>query len=79
MTKLKEMEDRKPAGFNCPKCNFFIEISIESLLYDKPIRCPGCSTHFSMDRDEQGGGIEQLQELQRKIDNIDSLKEKKEN
>ena len=48
---LPPQKPERSPGFNCPNCNFFIEMSIEFLLYDKTQTCPGCTTVFSMDSD----------------------------
>lgn len=58
--KLKQAKQR-PAGFNCPQCNFFIEVSIESLLYGPDPQCPQCLTKYTMNRSESSGEFNFLQ------------------
>jgi hypothetical protein len=45
---------QRTPGFLCPSCGFFIEVSLESLLYASGHMCPGCGTNFDMDREESG-------------------------
>ncbi len=65
----------QPAGFNCPVCSFFIEVSIQGLLYDANHRCPRCSTDFSMDRHESSDALELIQKVHVAMKNLDSVKE----
>jgi hypothetical protein len=39
---------RRDPGFPCPKCGFFIRV--DDLPEIKQIVCPGCATHFILDR-----------------------------
>jgi len=68
ITKQKQ----RPAGFNCPKCAFFIEVSIESLLRSENEKCPKCQTVFTMNRDESQVALEFLQRLKVAADNLKS-------
>ena len=71
---IKTPETRSP-GFNCPKCNFFIEMSIQSLLYDENHKCPGCFTIFNMNRSKSTDALELIQKLHVAMKNLDSVKE----
>ena len=68
-------KNQHPTGFNCPNCNFFIEVSLESLLYDSSHRCPGCHTNFTMDRNESQTALGFLQNLKGAQDNLDTTGE----
>jgi hypothetical protein len=68
-----QKRERSP-GFNCPKCNFFIEMSIESLLYDSTHTCPGCTTVFSMDRTQSTEALKVIQQLHVAMKNIETVK-----
>ncbi|WP_299223902.1 hypothetical protein [uncultured Psychroserpens sp.] len=68
-------EPEKKSGFNCPNCNFFIEVTLKSLLYAKSQDCPGCLTKFEMDRQESSRALNLMQNLNTVIDNIESVKD----
>lgn len=65
----------KSAGFNCPKCNFLIEVSIQSLLYETSFMCPCCLTTFSMDRNEYKEELDLLQNPNAAVNNLKITKE----
>jgi len=68
-----QKRERSP-GFNCPKCNFFIEMTIESLLYESTQTCPGCTTVFSMDRTQSKEALQLIQRLHVAMKNIETVK-----
>lgn len=65
---------QRPAGFNCPVCAFFIEVSIDSLLHAKHEKCPKCQTVFTMNRNESEVALEFLQKLKVAADNLKSTR-----
>ncbi|MCW3127334.1 MAG: hypothetical protein JWO03_2992 [Bacteroidetes bacterium] len=67
-------EQQRPPGFDCPKCGFFIEMSIESLLYSSSQVCPGCTTAYSMDREKSNDALKLVQKLHVAMKNIDTVK-----
>ena len=62
-------------GFNCPNCNFFVEVTLKSLLFEANQKCPSCLTKFTMDRQESKRAIELMQKLNTVIENIESVKD----
>ena len=72
---LKDQNKNRPAGFHCPNCQFFIEMSIDGLLYEESQKCPGCSTVFVMNRSESREALELVQKLKVAMQNLDSVKE----
>ena len=64
---------QRPIGFNCPKCNFFIEMSLDGLLYEATHKCPGCMTEFRMDREESSAALQLIQKLSVAMKNLDSV------
>jgi len=70
---MKESEQK--SGFNCPNCNFFVEVTLKSLLYGASEDCPSCLTKFKMDRQESRQALGLMQKLNTVIDNIESVKD----
>ena len=68
-----EKQTRQP-GFNCPKCHFFIEVSIQSLLYDDSQKCPGCGTVYSMDRNKSNEALKLVQQVHVAMKNLETVK-----
>lgn len=66
---------QRPAGFNCPNCQFFIEVSVHSLLYATGHTCPGCHTQFTMNRGESKEALELVQKLHVAMENVQKSKE----
>jgi transcription elongation factor Elf1 len=75
MQETPKKPENRLAGFNCPVCSFFIEVSIKGLLYDTNHRCPRCSTDFKMDRNESSEALELIQKVHTAMENLDSVKE----
>ncbi len=75
MAENKAKETQRPAGFNCPNCSFFIEVSVHSLLYASGHTCPGCHTEFTMNRSESREALELVQKLQVAMENVQKSKE----
>lgn len=69
-----QQPEQRPAGFQCPKCNFFIQVSIESLLYQQGHTCPSCMTVFTMDRQESQDALTLMQKLHTAMKDLDSVK-----
>jgi predicted RNA-binding Zn-ribbon protein involved in translation (DUF1610 family) len=61
-------------GFECPKCKFFIEITIQSLLFGDNQKCPGCGTAYTMDRTKSRDALQLVQKLHVAIQNLESVK-----
>jgi uncharacterized paraquat-inducible protein A len=72
---MTDKKNPKPAGFQCPKCQFFIEVSIQSLLFEAGHQCPRCATLFSMDRGQSTEALQLIQKLHVAMKNLDSVKE----
>jgi len=64
----------QPVGFNCPKCNSFVEVSFKSLLSQASINCPFCLISFTMDRNESKHALELMQKLNTALDNLEATK-----
>ena len=75
MKNQTKSNNEKPSGFDCPNCNFFIEISLKSLLFDSHQKCPSCLTKFTMARQESSQAIKLMQKLNTVIENIESVKD----
>jgi uncharacterized paraquat-inducible protein A len=67
-------QKQRPAGFNCPKCAFFIEVSIESLLRASSEKCPKCQTEFIMNREDSEVALQFIQNLKVASDNLNATK-----
>ena len=61
-------------GFDCPKCKFFIEVSIQSLLYDDTQKCPGCGMVYAMDRSKSTEALKLVQQVHVAMKNLESVK-----
>lgn len=66
-------QPRSP-GIPCPKCNFFIEMSIYSLLSQSEFKCPGCLLTLNMDRNASKSALELLQKVNVQKENIEKHK-----
>lgn len=66
-------QPRSP-GIPCPKCNFFIEMSIYSLLSQSEFKCPGCLLTLNMDRGASRPALELLQKINVQKENIEKHK-----
>ncbi|RQH40803.1 hypothetical protein D5R40_16170 [Okeania hirsuta] len=66
---------KKPSpGIPCPRCNFFIEMSVQSLLYQASFQCPACFLTLSMDRNQSRPALEVLQKVNKEMENIEKHK-----
>lgn len=70
----KPMQSGQSPGFKCPKCTFFIEISVRSLLYEASHKCPGCGLVLTLDRQESGVALGLVQKLHTAMENLESTK-----
>ena len=66
-------QNRSP-GIPCPQCGFFIEMSINNLLYQGSFQCPGCLLTLSMDRNESRSALQVLQKVHKEMENIEKHK-----
>ena len=69
----QQKEPQRPAGFNCPQCSFFIEVTIQGLLYDDNHKCPGCGTVFHLNRQQSQTALSFVQKLHVAAQNLDSV------
>lgn len=67
-------DNQRVPGFDCPKCKFFIEVSIQSLLYEDTQKCPGCGTVYSMDRGHSSEALRIVQKLHVAMQNLETVK-----
>lgn len=70
---IQEKQQRTP-GIPCPKCGFFIEMSIYSLLSQSEFKCPGCLLTLSMDREVSLPALEILQKVNTQVENLEKHK-----
>lgn len=68
------MQTQPKPGMACPQCGFFIDITIEDLLYKGSIICPGCTLELTMNRDSSRESLQALQDLHTAIKNVEALK-----
>ena len=70
---INPSQQRSP-GIPCPRCGFFIEMSVQSLLYQASFQCPGCLLTLSMDRNQSKAALEILQKVNKEMENIEKHK-----
>ena len=70
---INSSQQRSP-GISCPRCNFFIEISLKNLLYQSSFQCPSCLLTLSMDRDQSKPALEIMQKVHKEMENIEKHK-----
>ncbi|MDJ0679895.1 MAG: hypothetical protein QNJ18_08545 [Xenococcaceae cyanobacterium MO_167.B52] len=70
---INPSQQRSP-GISCPRCGFFIEMSVQSLLYQASFQCPGCLLTLSMDRNQSRSALEILQKVNKEMENIEKHK-----
>ena len=75
MKKSNNPVEEKKSGFNCPECNFYVEVTLKSLLFEQSQTCPSCLTKFTMDRQESRQALDLMQKLNTVIDNLESAKD----
>lgn len=68
-------KEHKP-GMECPECGFFINMSIETILYQSGIQCAGCGLKLTMNRNMSNEALQALQNLDTAIKNVNHLKSK---
>lgn len=61
-------------GFNCPKCKFFIAVTLKSLLTQPTHRCPGCLTDFVMNTESSCVALEVVKKLDVVVSNLEASK-----
>ncbi len=66
-------QQRNP-GMPCPECNFFIEMSVMSLLTQAEFTCPGCLLTLRMDRAESRPALELLQKVNTQVVGLEKHK-----
>lgn len=69
----KSSEEHTP-GIPCPKCGFFIEMSIRSLLYQPSFQCPQCLLTLTMDRSSSTNALDLLQKVNKEMENLEKYK-----
>lgn len=67
--------NQQAAGFPCPNCQFWVEVSVQSLLYGDKHVCPSCHTEFKMDRDKSRDALKMVQKLQVALENMERSRE----
>lgn len=72
-TTAKRPHDQA-VGFNCPKCKFFIAVTLKSLLTQPSHRCPGCLTDFVMNQENSKTALEVIQKLDVVVSNLEASK-----
>ncbi|MCT7979823.1 phage terminase large subunit family protein [Laspinema olomoucense] len=73
MLANSQSTNRSP-GMPCPECGFFIEMSIESLLYKQGFTCPGCLLELTMERTSSQPALELLQKVQTSMEKVQKTK-----
>lgn len=71
----KPSQEHKP-GLACPECGFFINMSIEDVLYKSGIQCAHCGLKLTMQRNMSKDALQALQNLDAAIKNVDTLKKR---
>ena len=61
-------------GIPCPRCNFRIEMSVQSLLFQASFQCPKCLLTLSMDRNQSQSALGLLQKVHKQMENIEKHK-----
>lgn len=59
---FNNQEQRRP-GLPCPECNFFIEMSIQNILFQPSFTCPSCLLEIRVDRAKSQDAIDLLQQV----------------
>jgi len=72
--KTNLTEEKNP-GFSCPNCDFFVEVTLKSLLFDSGQCCPSCLTKFTVDSQASRQSIDLMQKLNTVVENIESVKD----
>lgn len=75
MDNNKPSQEHKP-GLACPECGFFINMSIEDILYRTGIQCASCGLQLTMNRNMSNEALQALQNLDTAIKNVNHLKQK---
>lgn len=74
---MNPIKNQQPPGFSCPNCNFFIEVSLKSLLLEGNQACPSCQTSFSMDHSESKEALDLMNKLKTNLSDLDKMKDSK--
>ena len=69
-----QQQQNRPPGIPCPKCSFFIEMSLQSLLYNRGFKCPVCHLELTMDRASSQPALELIQKLNVAMENVERAK-----
>jgi hypothetical protein len=69
MSTNQQGEQRRP-GIPCPQCGFFIEMSIQNILYQAEFKCPSCLLELKMDRSGSQSALEMLQQIHVAQENV---------
>ena len=65
---------QRPPGMPCPKCGFFIEMSVQKLLYGDDFKCPACRLVLQMDRAQSRDALAILQKVDTAMQDIQKHK-----
>ncbi len=63
-------QQNHPSGMPCPECQFFIQISLEDLLYKQSFQCPSCLLEITMNRSNSQEALQLLQDVKIAIDEV---------
>jgi len=63
-------QTNRPSGMPCPECRFFIQISLEDLLYKQSFKCPSCLLEITMDRSNSQEALKLLQDVKIAMDEV---------
>lgn len=74
MALANQIKQQREPGMPCPRCHFFIKMSIEDLLYKNEFICPGCSLKLTLDRGQSRESLKALQHLHVAIKNLEAVK-----
>ncbi len=75
MINAPQKAAEQKSGLNCPKCQFFIQMAIEDLLYKQAFVCPGCQLELKMMRGQSTESLELLQKVHVAHKNLESVKQ----
>ena len=73
---MEQGKDQREPGMPCPRCKFFIQMSIKDILYKTEFICPGCSLKLTLNRGESKDTLKALQQLHIALENLEAVKDK---
>lgn len=63
-------QQNRPSGMPCPECQFFIQLSLEDLLYKQSFQCPSCLLEITMNRGDSQEALKLLQDVKIAMDEV---------